>query len=52
VLIHSFFIKCLDQQISLTIQRRLIDGFEAFAKDFLKSCEYEPAAGSIPLTVS
>ena len=30
----------------------MIDGFEAFAKNFLKACEYESAAGSIPLTVS
>lgn len=40
-----------DQQISLTLQRRLIDAFEAFSKDLLKSCSYEEAAASIPVTV-
>nr|QST15012.1 ABCH-like protein [Diaphanosoma celebensis] len=39
-----------NQQISLTIQRRLIDAFEDFAKDVLRACGYEPNAGSIPLT--
>ena len=46
------FKKCLDQQISLILQRRLIDGFEAFTKNILESCKLTPSAGSIPLTVS
>jgi hypothetical protein len=41
-----------DQQISLTLQRRLIEAFEDFSKDVLKACSYEPAAASIPVTVN
>lgn len=41
-----------DQQISLTLQRRLIEAFEDFSKDVLAACSYEPAAASIPVTVN
>lgn len=41
----------LDQQISLTLQRRVVDAFEDFSKGVLKSCSYEPSAASIPVTV-
>ncbi|EFX78467.1 ABC protein, subfamily ABCH [Daphnia pulex] len=39
-----------NQQISLTLQRRLIEAFEDFSKDVLSACSYEPAAASIPVT--
>ena len=41
----------LDQQISLIIQRRLMDAFEDFQKDILTTCELEEAAGTLPLQV-
>lgn len=41
----------LDQQNSLTIQRRLIDAFDDFSDDLLQACAYEKGAGSLPLTV-
>ena len=41
----------IDQQNSLTIQRRLIDAFDEFADDILQACAYEKGAGSVPLKV-
>ena len=41
----------IDQQISLILQRRLIDAFEGFSKELRKFCSQEEAAASIPLTV-
>ncbi|XP_065560210.1 ABC transporter G family member 20-like isoform X2 [Artemia franciscana] len=38
-----------NQQISLIIQRRLMDAFEDFQKDILTTCELEEAAGTLPL---
>lgn len=40
-----------DQQIALIIRRRLNEAFEDFSNDILKACDYEPAAGNIPVTV-
>lgn len=48
----SLSLRNADQQISLTLQRRLIEAFEDFSKDILKACSYEPAAASIPVTVN
>ena len=49
--IYSFKIVIIDQQISLILQRRLIDAFEGFAKELRRFCSQEEAAASIPLTV-
>ena len=33
------------------LERRILDAFEDFGKDFLKSCSQEELAASIPVTV-
>lgn len=41
-----------DQQITAILQRRLTEAFDDFAQDVLKSCDYEPAAATLPLKVT
>ena len=41
----------IDQQISLILQRRLIDAFEGFSKELRKFCSQEEAAADLPVTV-
>ena len=41
-----------DQQISLILQRTLIDAFGDFSKEIRKFCSQEEDAASIPLTVT
>lgn len=40
-----------DHQISRMLERQILDGFEDFGKDFVKSCSQEELAASIPVTV-
>jgi len=42
---------CSDHQISRMLQRKILDAFEDFGKDFVKSCSHEELTASIPVTV-
>ena len=41
-----------DQIIHSSIKKWILESFEDFFKDFMKSCGHEPEAGFIPLEVS
>ena len=40
-----------DQQTAYMLERRFVEAFQNFNKDFLKSCSKEEEAANIPLTV-
>lgn len=50
-LFNSRFTFVTDEQIALTIQHRLIDGFSEFNQNLMSACDSQPVIPSIPVTV-
>ena len=42
---------CVDQQVAQMLQRRFFEAFEDFGKDFVKSCDQQEEAATLPVTV-